>query len=111
MYNVYVNIISGEYNMIYKINDSVYFKKNKYTFKEQIFLNDNKILVYCFVVAKGRTVECLLQSLYSGFAKKEKDAAINDYLSKKIKALECDYSNLNNNAKEFIEITSYKIGK
>ena len=94
--------------MIYKLNESVYLKKNKYTFKEQLFLNNNNRLVYCFVAVKGGVVECLLQSLYSGFTKSEKDKVINDYLSSKIKALECDYSTLNNNAKAIVKLVSYK---
>ena len=93
--------------MIYKLNECIYKKQNKYTFKDQLFLNNNNRLVYCFVAVKGRAVKCLLESLYSGFTKSEKDKAINDYLSNKIKALECDY---NNNAKEIIKLVSYKRG-
>ena len=97
--------------MVYKINDSIYSKVGKYTFKEQIFLNNNKILVFCFVVAKkGGVVECLLQSICSGFSKCEKDKVIKDYLDNKIKALECDYSTLSSNTKELIEVTKYKVG-
>ena len=94
--------------MIYKINECVYSKKNKYTFKEQIFLNANKKLVYCFVAVKGGAIECLLQSLYNGFSKNEKDKVINEYLSGKIKALECNYAELNANAKEIVALVSYK---
>ena len=97
--------------MIYKLNEYVYKKQNGYTFKEQLFWNNNNRLVYCFVAVKGRAVECLLQSLCNGFKKDEKDKVINDYLNNKIKALECDYSELNNNAKEMVELVSYKIGK
>ena len=67
--------------MIYKLDESVYLKKNKYTFNEQIFLNNNNKLVYCFVAVKNGAVKCLLQSLYSGFTKDEKDKVINDFLS------------------------------
>ena len=93
--------------MIYKLNEYVYLKKNKYTFKEQLFLNNNKRLVYCFVAVKGRVVECLLQSLYNGFTKAEKDKVINEYLNHKAKALECGYSKLNDNAKAIVKLTSF----
>ena len=73
--------------MIYKLNECIYLKKNKYTFKDQLFLNNNNILVYCFVAKKGRCVDCLLQSLFSGFTKDEKDKVISDYLSSKAKAI------------------------
>ena len=66
-----------------KLNEYVYLKKNKYTFKEQLFWNNNNRFVYCFVAVKGRTIECLLQSLYNGFKKEEKDKVINDFLSSK----------------------------
>ena len=96
--------------MIYKLNEYVYLKKNKYTFKEELFLNNNNKLVYCFVVVKNGVVECLLQSLYNGFTKNEKDKAIEEYLNNKIKALEYGYSQLNNNAKALIKLVSCKIG-
>ena len=96
--------------MIYKINDYIYKKKNKYTFKEEIFLNNNKRLVYCFVAIKDGVIDCLLQSIYNGFKNDEKDKAINDYLSGKTKTIDCDYSKLSNNAKPLIEIVSSKIG-
>ena len=94
--------------MIYKVNEYVYLKKNKYTFKEQLFLNNNNRLVYCFVVVKNGATECLLQSLFNGFKKEEKDKAIKDYLADKIKALECGYSTLSANAKDMVELVSYK---
>ena len=96
--------------MIYKLNEYVYEKQNKYTFKQQLFLNNNNRLVYCFVAVKGGKVECLLQSLYSGFSKSEKDKAIKDYLSGKKEQNNKDYSNLNNNAKPLIKLVSCKIG-
>ena len=92
--------------MIYKLNEYVYLKKNKYTFKVQTFLNNNNRIVYCFVAVKGGAIDCLLQSLYHGFTKDEKNKAISDYLNNKIKTLEYDYSN----AKEMVEVVSYKIG-
>ena len=96
--------------MIYKLNEYIYKKQNGYTFKGQLFLKDNIILIYCFIAVKGCAVDCLLQSFYSGFKKDEKDKAINDYLSGKIKVSNNDYSKLNNNAKELIEITNCNIG-
>ena len=96
--------------MIYKLKEYVYKKQNKYTFKEQLFWNNNNRLVYCFVAVKGGKVECLLQSLYNGFKKDEKDKVISDYLSSKIKTSDDDYSKLNNNAKPLIKLVSYKIG-
>ena len=95
--------------MIYKLNECIYKKQNKYTFKEELFLNNNR-LVYCFVAVKGRAVKCLLESLFNGFKKEEKDKAINDYLSSKKAQNNKDYSMLNDNAKEIIKLVSYKRG-
>ena len=91
--------------MIYKLNECVYLTKDKYTFKEQLFLNNNNILVYCFVAVKNGVVDCLLQSLYNGFKKDEKDKAISKYLKNKQKLISFDYAK----AKPIIEITNYKI--
>ena len=71
--------------MIYKLDECIYLKKNRYIFKEQLFLNNNNKLVYCFVAAKGGVVECLLQSIHNGFTKNEKDKIIDEYLNSKIK--------------------------
>ena len=90
--------------MIYKLDECIYKKQIKYTFKVQIFLNNNNRLVYCFVAVKGGVVSCLLQSLFNGFKKEEKEKAINDFLSNKIKTLEYVYSN----AKEMVELVSFK---
>ena len=97
--------------MAYILNEYVYLKKYKYTFKEQLFWNDNNRFVYCFVAVKNGKVDCLLQSLYNGFKKDEKDKAIKDYLNHKAKTLDCGYSKLSDNAKDLIEITNYQIGK
>ena len=78
--------------MIYKLNEYVYLKKDKYTFKEEIFWNNNNRLVYCFVAVKDGVVECLLQSLYNGFKKEQKDKAIDNYLNSKAKPIDCGYS-------------------
>ena len=90
--------------MVYKLNEYVYFKKDKYTFIEQMFLNNNNLLIYCFIAKKGRCVECLLQN-YNAFTKSEKDKVINEYLSHKAKAfkLENEYAN----AKELVELVSF----
>ena len=71
--------------MIYKLDECIYLKKNKYIFKEQLFLNNNNKLVYCFVAIKSGVVECLLQSIHNGFTKSEKDKIIDEYLNSKIK--------------------------
>ena len=92
--------------MIYKLYENVFLKKNKYTFKEQLFLNNNNRLVYCFVASKNGVVDCLLQSLYSGFSKEEKDKVIVDYLNSKIKTLDCDYSDLSSSTKELVKSTN-----
>ena len=96
--------------MIYKLDEHVYLKKDKYTFKEQLFWNNNNRFVYCFVAVKDGVTECLLQSLYNGFKKEQKDKAINNYLNSKAKPLDCGYSKLNDNAKEIVKLVSYKIG-
>ena len=93
--------------MIYKLDEYIYVKKDKYTFKSELYLNNNNRLVYCFVVTKGRNTECLLQSLTNGFTKDEKDKAINEYLSFK-KVSESIYSELRKNAKELVKLVSYK---
>lgn len=59
--------------------ENIYKKEKGYTFKNQLFYNNNKKLIYCFVAVKNRKTECLLQ-WYSDFAKDEKDKVINDYL-------------------------------
>ena len=98
--------------MIYNIDEITYKMYKGYTFKVQLFLNNNNRLVYCFVAVKGRAVDCLLQSLFHGFTKDEKEKAINDYLNnKKIKELDYDYSTLSSNAKEIVELISYKTVK
>ena len=90
--------------MIYKLHECVYLKKDKYTFIEQIFLNNNNILIYCFVAKKGRCIDCLLQN-YSAFPKAEKDKVISEYLSHKAKALKLDSKFAN--AKEMVKLTSF----
>ena len=65
--------------MNYKLCECVYLKKDKYTFKEQLFLNNNNKIVYCLVADKSGDIECLYQSLNS-FGNKTKDLIIKQYL-------------------------------
>ena len=73
----------------YKLDECIYLKKNKYTFKTELFWK-NSMLIYCFVASKDGAAACLLQSLFTGFSKEEKNKAIVDYLNSKIKTLDCD---------------------
>ena len=66
--------------MVHLLLESVYKKQSRYTFKDQLFWNNNNKFCYCFVAVKGSKVECLLQSLDGGFSKDEKDNVIRDYL-------------------------------
>ena len=65
--------------MFYKVNDFVYLKTNKYTFKEQTFL-DNKKLIYCLVAVEDGVVHGLLQSFFYRPTIDEKDEAIKEFL-------------------------------
>ena len=95
--------------MIYKLDECIYLKKNKYTFKTELFWK-NSMLIYCFVASKDGAVVCLLQSLFKGFSKSEKDKAINDFLKGEIKELDYDYSELSSSSKELVKLTGYKVG-
>ena len=90
--------------MFYKINEYVFFKKDKYTFKEELIL-DNSRLVYCLVAVNGDAIHGLLQS-FSKLSKDEKDEAISNYLKNRRRLISFEYAN----AKELIEVTNYKIG-
>ena len=90
--------------MIYKLDECIYKKEKGYTFKNQIFLNNNHLVIYCFIAQKGRNVDCLLES-YEAFPKAEKDKVINDYLKCKVKALKLDDDYAN--AKELVKLVSY----
>ena len=83
------------------VNEYVYLVKDKYTFKEQLIL-DNKKLVYCFVVVSGDVVHCLLQSFISP-TKDEEDKAISDYLKNKRRLISFEYAK----AKPIVELTSF----
>ena len=65
--------------MINLLYENVYKKYKGYTFKNQLFYNNNKRLIYCFVAIKNKKADCLLQ-WYEDFTKDEKDKVINDYL-------------------------------
>ena len=71
--------------MIDLLYEYIYKKESGYTFKDQLYYNNNKKLVYCFVAKKGRNIECLLQN-FKGFTNAEKDNVINDYLECKAKS-------------------------
>ena len=66
--------------MVHLLYEYTYKKQNRYTFKDQLFWNNNNKFCYCFVAVKRGKVECLLQSLDGGFSKDEKDNVIKDYL-------------------------------
>ena len=95
--------------MIYKLDECIYLEKNKYTFKTELFWKDN-MLIYWYVASKNGVVACLLQSLFTGFSKEEKNKAINDYFKGEIKELDYDYSELNCCSKELVKLTNYKVG-
>ena len=92
--------------MIYKVYEYVYLKKDKYTFKEELII-DNSKRIYCLVAINGDVVHCLLQLLFEKPTKDEKDKAIKEYLKNKRRLISFEYKN----AKPFIELTSYKVGE
>ena len=65
--------------MIYKLDECIYKKEKGYTFKEQLFLNNNNKLVYCLIADKNGVIECLDENL-DGFTKEYKDYIISKYL-------------------------------
>ena len=71
--------------MVYKLNEYIYKKCKGYTFKDELFWNNNNRFCYCFVAVKNGVTECLLQSICNGFTKDEKDKVIIDYLNSKFK--------------------------
>ena len=92
--------------MVYKLNEYVYLRKDKYTFKGQAFLNNNNRLVYCLVAINGGVTHCLLQSLEC-ISKERKDKAINAFLKGKKRLTNYEYAD----AKPLVELTNYKVGK
>ena len=91
--------------MFYKINEYIYLKKDKYTFKKEIIL-DNGRKVYCLTAVNGDDVHGLLQS-FEFISKDAADEAINAYLESKRRLVNFEYAN----AKPIIKITKYQIGK
>ena len=92
--------------MKFKINECIYLYSNKYTFKSQLFLNENNRLVYCLVADNGGVIHCLLQS-FTNISKECKDKAINAFLKGKKRLTNYEYAD----AKPLIELTNYKVGK
>ena len=91
--------------MIWKLNEYVYLKKDKYTFKEQTFL-DGYLKVYCLVAINGDVVHGLWEGLERP-TKDEKDKAINEYLKNERRLINFEYSK----AKPLVELTNYKVGE
>ena len=71
--------------MVYKLLENIYKKCKGYTFKDELFWNNNNRFCYCFVAVKRGVTECLLQSINGGFSKDEKENVIKDYLNSKFK--------------------------
>ena len=88
--------------MVWKVYDETYRKVKGYTFIEKSY--HSNLPEYYFMVKKGGFTGCLLKS-YDFFTKAEKDKAIADYLSHKIKAFKLgdEYKN----AKEMIKLVSF----
>ena len=88
--------------MIWKIYEETYKKVKGYTFIEKSY--SNNLTEYYFMVKKGRFTGCLLES-YRLIPNDEKDKAIADYLSHKIKTFKLgdEYKN----AKEMIKLVSF----
>ena len=105
MYNMYVNILGVIQYMIYKLNEFVYLIKDKYTFKEQTFLDNNR-LVYCLVAANGDVIHGLWQS-FNRISKDEEDEVIKEYLKNKRRLVNFDYAN----AKPLIKLAGCKVGE
>ena len=91
--------------MIWKVNEYVYFEKDKYTFIEQKIL-DGYLKVYCLVAVNGDEVHGLWEGLEKP-SKEEKDKAIKSYLKNGRRLINFEYAK----AKPMIELTSYKIGE
>ena len=87
--------------MFYKLDEYVYLIKDKYTFKEVLILDNNR-LVRCLVAVNGDAVHGLLQS-FNKLSKDEEDKAISDYLSNRTRLINYDYAN----AKDLVKLVSY----
>ena len=67
--------------MIDLLSENTYKKEKGYLFKSQMFLNNNKNIVYCLVAVKnGVIVDCLDEKFDNDFSNEYKNAIINDYL-------------------------------
>ena len=91
--------------MFYKLDEYIYLKTDKYTFKEQIILDNNR-RVYCLVAVNGDVVDGLLES-FDFITQDEADEVISEYLKNRRRLINFEYSN----AKPLIEITDCKVGK
>ena len=78
--------------MFYKINECVYFKKDKYTFKEQVILDSEYThLIYCFVVIDDDAVYGLLEG-FQNPTDDQKDKAVKNYLKNKRRLISFEYA-------------------
>ena len=91
--------------MFYKVDEYIYLKKDKYTFKEEIIL-DNGRRVYCLTAISGDVVHGLLQS-FNFISQDAAEEAINAYLENKRRLVNFEYAN----AKPVVEITNYQTVK
>ena len=87
--------------MFYKLDEYVYLIKDKYTFKEVLILDNNR-LVRCLVAVNGDVVHGLLQS-FDKLSKDEEDKAISDYLNNRRRLINYDYAN----AKDLVKLVSF----
>ena len=87
--------------MFYKLDEYIYLKTDKYTFKEQIILDNNR-RVYCLVAVNGDVVDGLLES-FDFITQDEADEVISEYLKNRRRLINFEYSN----AKPLIEITDW----
>ena len=92
--------------MFYKVDEYIYSKHDKYTFKEQHIIDGGR-LVYCLVAVSGDIVHGLLQSAFENLTADEIDLAIKEYLKNRKRLVNFEYSN----AKDLIKLTDYKAGK
>ena len=65
--------------MVHLIDEYIFKKVKKYTFKYQLFWNNDNKLVFCLVAVKNGKIECLDENL-SGFTDEYKNKVINEYL-------------------------------
>ena len=93
--------------MFYKVNEFVYFKKDNYTFKEELISDSNyRKPIHCFVVVSGNVTHGLLEG-YDELTIDDMDQAVKDYLRCGRRLVNFEYAN----AKPLIELTNYKLGE